>query len=354
MTPPPSRLRPEHPPSRLRPGHLLPPSSAILLFLPPPVAPILTGSTALLLSSGEWGEMRFLALLVALPPPMLGFTPHDLRSARVSLPIMTGSTALLLSSGEWGEMRFLALSVALPPPMLGFTPHDLRSARVSLLPPRLSIIARYTSQVPLTRRFLRSSLAMTIIPHLLGGFVMPLLLVRNIIMRLHLWRLRLRLLFRRCVLCLKMISLLLRRRTLPRLSWFHRPLLHLLMATTMVWILVSLWVLPINQTHPFPFTRPAFTSPWCRLLPVSLLYLLPPLPPHPVSSFRAVFSQLSVVWLLLPSLRIPLLVWPSPTLVPPTTCSLTSRPSSLTSAFQIFKCVWGIIPTSRSWAVVQS
>ena len=55
MTLPPSRLRPGHPPSRLRPGHLLPPSSEIILFPPPPVAPILTGSPALLLSPGEWG-----------------------------------------------------------------------------------------------------------------------------------------------------------------------------------------------------------------------------------------------------------------------------------------------------------
>jgi hypothetical protein len=139
-------------------------------------------------------------------------------------------------------MWLLALSVVLPPPTLGFTPRDLRSAWVSLLPPRLSTIARFTSQVPFTRRFLRSSLAVTVIPHLLGGFVMPLFLVHNIIMRLHLWRLRLRLLLRRCVLCLKMISLLLLRRTLPRLSclhtplrWrVHRPLLHLLLASILL------------------------------------------------------------------------------------------------------------------------
>lgn len=182
------------PPSRLRPGHLLPPSSEIILFPPPPVAPILTGSTALLLSSGDWGQLGVLALSVVLLPPM------------------------------------------------GFTHHDLRSAWVSLLPPRLSIIARFNSLEPFTKRFLWSSLAVTIIPHLLGGFVMPLHLVRTIIMRLHLWHLRLRSLLRRCVLCLKMISLLLRRQTLPRLSWlktplrwwFHRPLLHLLLASILL------------------------------------------------------------------------------------------------------------------------
>jgi hypothetical protein len=182
------------PRSRLRPGHLLPPSHAMLLFLPPLVAPILTGSTALLLSSGEWGE--------------------------------------------WGV---LASSVTLPPPM-GFTPQDLLSARVSRLPPRLSIFASFTSQVPYPRRFLRSSLAVTIIPHLLGGFVMLLHLLSTIIMRLHLWRRRLHLLLRRCVLCLKRISLLLRRWTLPCLSWlqtpllwrFHRPLLHLFLASLLL------------------------------------------------------------------------------------------------------------------------
>lgn len=156
-------------------------------------------------------------------------------------PILTGSTALLLSSGDWGQLGVLALSVVLLPPM-GFTHHDLRSAWVSLLPPRLSIIARFNSLEPFTKRFLWSSLAVTIIPHLLGGFVMPLHLVRTIIMRLHLWHLRLRSLLRRCVLCLKMISLLLRRQTLPRLSWlktplrwwFHRPLLHLLLASILL------------------------------------------------------------------------------------------------------------------------
>jgi hypothetical protein len=106
-------------------------------------------------------------------------------------PILTGSTALLLSLGEWGERGVLALSVALSPP-IGFTPHNLFSARVSLLPPRLSIIASFTSQVPFPRWFLRSSLAVTIVPHLLGGFDMLLHLLRTIIMRLHLWHLRLR------------------------------------------------------------------------------------------------------------------------------------------------------------------
>jgi len=41
------------PPLRLQHGHLLPLSPAILLFLPPLVAPILMGSPALLLFPGE-------------------------------------------------------------------------------------------------------------------------------------------------------------------------------------------------------------------------------------------------------------------------------------------------------------
>ncbi len=165
------------PRSRLQPGHLLPPSLAMLLFLPPLVAPVLMGSTALLLSLGEWGEWWVLASLVALPPP------------------------------------------------IGFTPQDLFSARVSRLPPRLSVFASFTSQVPFPRQFLRSSLAVTIIPHLLGGFVMLLHLLSTIIMRLHLWHLHLHSLLCRCVLCLKRISLLLRRRTLPCLSWLQTTLL---------------------------------------------------------------------------------------------------------------------------------
>ena len=149
-----------------------------------------------------------------------------------------GSTALLLSPGEWGEWGVLALLVALHPPM-GFFPQDLLSARVSLLPPRLSIITSFISQVPFPMRFLWLSLVEIVIIHLVGGLVMLLHLLRTIIMRLHLWRLRLLLLLCRCILCLKRISLLLWRRTLPCLSWlqmpllwwFHCPLLHLLPAS---------------------------------------------------------------------------------------------------------------------------
>ena len=177
------------------------------------------------------------------PPSIAAVTRASSTAAFPPLvtPILTGLTALLLSLGEWGERGVLALSVALPPP-ISFTPHDLFSARVSLLPPRLSVIASFTSQVPFPRRFLRSSLAVAITPHLLGGFNMLLHLLRTIMMRLHLWHLRLRSLLRRCVLCLKRISLLLRRQTLPRLSWlqttllwrFHWPLLHLLLASLLL------------------------------------------------------------------------------------------------------------------------
>jgi len=97
-------------------------------------------------------------------------------------PILTGSMALLLSSGEWGEWGVLTSSVALPPP-LGSTPHDLLLARISLLPPRLSIIVSFTSPVPFPRRFPRSSLAVTIIIHFLRGFSMLLHLLCTIIMR---------------------------------------------------------------------------------------------------------------------------------------------------------------------------
>jgi len=114
--------------------------------------------------------------------------------------------------------------VTLPPPM-GFTPQDLLSARVSRLPPRLSIFASFTSQVPYPRQFLRLFMMVTIIPHLLGGFVMLLHLLSTIIMHLHLWRLRLHSLLRRCVLCLKRISLLLWHWTLPCLSWLQTTLL---------------------------------------------------------------------------------------------------------------------------------
>jgi hypothetical protein len=182
------------PRSRLQQGHLLLPSPAMFLFLPPLVAPILTGLTALLLSPGEWGEWGVLAALVACHPPV------------------------------------------------GFSPQDLLSAWVSLLPPWLSIIASFISQVSFPRRFLRLSLAAVIIAHLQGGFVMLLHLLRTIIMRLHLWQLRLLLLLCRCVLCLKRISLLLWCRTLPCLSWlkatllwrFHHPLLHLLLASLLL------------------------------------------------------------------------------------------------------------------------
>ena len=128
--------------------------------------------------------------------------------------ILTGSTTLLLSLGEWGEWGVPTLLVTLPPPM-GFTPQDLLSARVSRLPPRLSIFASFTSQVPYPRQFLRSFMMVTIIPHLLGGFVMLLHLLSTIIMHLHLWRLHLHSLLCRCVLCLKRISLLLWHWTLP-------------------------------------------------------------------------------------------------------------------------------------------
>ena len=127
--------------------------------------------------------------------------------------ILAGSTALLLSLGEWGEWGVSALLVALPPPM-GFTPHDLLSAWGSLIPPRLSIIADFISKVSFPRQFLRSSLAAAIITHLLGGLVMLLHLLSTIIMRLHLWHLRLRLLLHRCVLCLMKISLLLQHQDL--------------------------------------------------------------------------------------------------------------------------------------------
>ena len=155
--------------------------------------------------------------------------------------------ALLLSSGEWGEWGVLASSVALHPPM-GSTPHDLLLARVSLLPPRLSIIS-FTSPVRFPRRFPRLSLAVTIIIHFLGGFSMLLHLLCTILMRLHLWHLRLRSLLCCCVLCLTRIGLLLRHRTLPFLSrlhttlrWrLHRPLLHLLLASRLLpWLLLRL------------------------------------------------------------------------------------------------------------------
>jgi hypothetical protein len=90
---------------RLQQGHLLPLSPAMLLFLPPLVASILMGLTALLLFPGEWGEWGVLALLVALHPPM------------------------------------------------GFSPQDLLSTWVSLLPPLLSIIVSFISQVPFPGRF---------------------------------------------------------------------------------------------------------------------------------------------------------------------------------------------------------
>ena len=140
--------------------------------------------------------------------------------------------------GEWGVLASLG---ALPPPM-DSTPHDLLLARVSLLPPRLSIIVSFTSPVPFPKLFPRSSLAVTIIIHFLGGFSRLLHLLRTIIIQLHLWCLRLHLLLRRCILCLLRICLLLRRRTLPFLSrlhttlqWrFHRPLLHLLLASRLL------------------------------------------------------------------------------------------------------------------------
>jgi hypothetical protein len=177
------------PPLRLHYGHLLPLSPVILLFLPP---------------------------LVAL--------------------ILTGSPALLLSPGEWGVWRVPALSVALPPPM-GFSPQDLHSTRASLLPPLLSIIASSISWVPFPRWFLRLSLVAIVISQLLWGLVMLLHLLCTIVMRLHLWRLHLLPLLRRWVLCLTRISLLLWRWTspCPTLLWrFHHPLLHLLMASLLL------------------------------------------------------------------------------------------------------------------------
>ena len=56
------------PRSWLQPRRLLPPSPAMIFFPPPLVALILTGSMALLLSSGEWRERGAFASLVALPP----------------------------------------------------------------------------------------------------------------------------------------------------------------------------------------------------------------------------------------------------------------------------------------------
>ena len=140
------------------------------------------------------------------------------------------------------------MAIALHPSM-GFTPQDLLSARVSLLPPRLSIITSFISQVPFPMRFLWLSLVEIVIIHLVGGLVMLLHLLRTIIMRLHLWWLRLLLLLCRCVLYLKRISLLLWRQTLPCLSWFqttllwrfHWPLLHLLLASLLLpWFLLLL------------------------------------------------------------------------------------------------------------------
>jgi hypothetical protein len=110
----------------------------------------------------------------------------------------------LLSWGAWG---FLASLVAPPTPM-GFILHGPPPPRVSPLLSRPRIIARSTSRIPFPKGFLQSSLVVIIITrllHLLGG----------ILMCLHLWRLCLRSLLCRCVLCLMGISLLLWRRALP-------------------------------------------------------------------------------------------------------------------------------------------
>ena len=137
--------------------------------------------------------------------------------------------------------------VTLHPPT-GFSPQDLLSTWVSLLPPLLSIIASFISQVPFLRRFLRLSLVVIVITQLLGGFVMLPHLLRTIVMCLHLWRLRLLSLLCHCALCLRRISLLLWRRTLPCLSWLqttllwrsHRPFLHLLLASLFLLLLCLL------------------------------------------------------------------------------------------------------------------
>jgi hypothetical protein len=44
-------------------------------------------------------------------------------------------------------------------------------------------------------------------------------------------------------------------------------------------------------------------------------------------------------------------VWPSLILVLPTTCFRTSLRSYPTSAFSIYRCGWGTIPTFLFWAV---
>ena len=121
--------------------------------------------------------------------------------------------------------------------------------------------------------------------------------------------------------------------------------------TTRVWILVPLLVLLINLTHPFPSTRLAFTSPWCRRLPTFLL--IHSLLPLPALSSWTGFNPSSFGWQLLPSHPIQPLVWPSPILAQRTICFRTSLPSSLTSASLIFNSVWVTIPFFRCWAGVQ-
>jgi hypothetical protein len=129
----------------------------------------------------------------SLPPPPRHSDPDG----------VNGPSSVSGGMEGMGGPRFVGRSSS----SYGFYPSSL-SARVSRLPPRLSIFASFTSQVPFPRQFLRSSLVVTIIPHLLGFFVMLLHLLSTIIMRLQLWHLRLHLLLCRCILCLKRISLL--------------------------------------------------------------------------------------------------------------------------------------------------
>ena len=110
-------------------------------------------------------------------------------------------------------------------------------------------------------------------------------------------------------------------------------------------------VLLLNLTHPFPSTRLAFTSPWCRRLPPFLL--IHSLLPFPALSSRTGFNPSSFGWQLFPSHPIQPLVWPSPILAQRTICFRTSLTSSLTSASLIFKSVWVTIPFFQCWAGVQ-
>jgi hypothetical protein len=150
-------------------------------------------------------------LFALSPRSLLLFFNEDASFSLCPVPLLP------LNPAVWPWLPFFPMLLLRA--LLGdMTPPQLRLRPGRLLPPSpamlLFIIADFISKVPFPRQFLRSSLAVAIITHLLGGLVMLLHLLSTIIMRLHLWHLRLRLLLCHCVFCLMKISLLLQRQDL--------------------------------------------------------------------------------------------------------------------------------------------